>query len=308
MAINYAALLTEASQRLRNPRLMDRFFGWERRQADRYLVPHFRLLEKQGQVVWGAVVQANGMAYSPGENDLAANVVFSTDEYYDDRPIELMRIAAAVWYLKNKHPRDVNFARVASIVTNETNMVARHPLPDAITSGRCVYLTSTLLMRRRLPGGILTGPILPLVVAPEQTEANMLLPLQCWPDVLREHWRTRVSAVDPHPAVLALEYLEPPQRPVVKRDKPFSITERACQELLSVKRQQRMTRAFVRLAVTPAGHAANLTTDYDPLLDDLVTINGLKIIWRKEFAKSMANTTLDFKQTHIGAGFVFLDS
>src|SRR5207248_1939730 len=46
----------------------------------------------------------------------------------------------------------------------------------------------TIFHRGRLPGGVLKARLLPLVIAPEWTEANMILPLLCWPNELRDVW------------------------------------------------------------------------------------------------------------------------
>ncbi len=157
-----------------------------------------------------------------------------------------------------------------------------------------------------MPGRRLQASLLPLVAAPQETEIVMLLPMQCWSKELCDCW-TSIPEVEPHPVVLNLEYLEPPEAGSTPQTKPFSITPGAVQKLKTLIKKHKMKRAFVRLALVPEGHAMDLTEDYSQARDDLKIMHGLNVIWKKEFTDSLLNTTLDYRETSVGGGFMFLD-
>ncbi len=50
-------------------------------------------------------------------------------------------------------------------------------------------MTSTLVHRAFLPGGVLAGPFFPLLIDPDHPENNCVLPADYWPPVLALQWR-----------------------------------------------------------------------------------------------------------------------
>ncbi len=149
-----------------------------------------RVLET-GQVVWAALVQANQLLFEPGTLDCPAAAVYGLDPSFDRDPDELRRIAHELFALKGTTPADPALRQAADDITNEMARRYNMRLPDALTGGRDVYMTCIMVHRRHLPTGYLTQGLFPLVVAPGQTPATMILPSRYWGPELRFFWEMR---------------------------------------------------------------------------------------------------------------------
>jgi Fe-S cluster assembly iron-binding protein IscA len=148
----------------------------------------FGWLLKEGRVVWGAVTQANANAFVPSRTDVPGNTIFSPDPYFDDRPDELLRIAGSVSALKNATNVPAEFAGISALITDEKNFAINAPLPPGLTGGRQVFFTTTNFYRRSLPNTVLSDGLIPLLILPERTTANLLLPLAFWSPGLVTRW------------------------------------------------------------------------------------------------------------------------
>ncbi len=149
---------------------------------------HYRILEESGRVVWAAVVQANAGMFSPGVIDLPGVTVYSADPFYETHPQDLLVIAQACGQFKNTEPASEEFRPLARRITDEYDPTLRMPLPLQLTDGREVFLGASMFHRKRLPGGFLCASLFPMVIAPESTEVNMVLPLRYWSKILIEVW------------------------------------------------------------------------------------------------------------------------
>jgi hypothetical protein len=173
----FARLFGRASQ----PALPDDFHGTAQ-QGDQ--------LVSRGQVVWGAIAQANTLLFSHGPDNAPANVVWSQDPSFDDRPADLAEIGRAVFRLKDTTPDDPELLETARTLTNELNAVTDLEIPRKLTRGVRVRMTTTLMLRSCLPGGVLVGTFFPLLIDPEAPETNCVLPAPFWPAGLAAEWET----------------------------------------------------------------------------------------------------------------------
>jgi len=107
-----------------------------------------RAVLRKGQVVWGAIVQANTDLYRKGPSAMPANLVYSLDPYFDSHPGHLCAIATRIAKLKDKSPADPILAKVAAIVTDEMNMIANWRIPFILADGHEAFLTSTMIHPR----------------------------------------------------------------------------------------------------------------------------------------------------------------
>src|SRR5262249_4254606 len=148
-------------------------------------VPH---RPERGRGARGAGAQATRGMLTAGPHDLPGVTVYSLDGHYDDNPQDLREVGSALYDLKDTSPIDPELRTAADRMTDEYDMTVRAALPRKLTDGRLVHVAGTIFHRGRLPGGVLTARLLPLVIAPEWTEANMILPLLCWPNELRSAW------------------------------------------------------------------------------------------------------------------------
>lgn len=149
---------------------------------------HQQRIRDQGQVVWGAVVQANKRLFVPGPIDAPASVIFSEDPWFDDHPTALVQIADALFKLKGTQPADAQRRAFADLLTVETAPGMRFPVPTSMSEGRAIYHSSVVLPRKHLPRGLLAGQLLPMFLDPAGTGAVLLVPAAYWPRRFLASW------------------------------------------------------------------------------------------------------------------------
>ncbi|MGE0711442.1 MAG: hypothetical protein AB7N76_15760 [Planctomycetota bacterium] len=145
-------------------------------------------LLREGQVVWGAVVQANASLYGPGAEDSTATVLYSLDP-----ELELGRLLDMAHRLAEtkEHPID----RLSQALADEVERLLRARAAEWLTGdARDVFLAMIVVPRSYLPDARLRASFFPLLVAPEHTRAAMLLPSAYWGTALRQRWRELATA------------------------------------------------------------------------------------------------------------------
>ncbi|MEM7263845.1 MAG: hypothetical protein AAF488_17795 [Planctomycetota bacterium] len=163
---------------------------WMRGTPDRLLeiYRNQRALIERGQVVWGCIVQANVLLYEPGPDDCPAAVIYSPDPEMDGRLRLFRSISESLYRLKGSEPSSRSLQRFAETLTDEHERLMKLPVPRRLTHGTEVIYTSIMVPRKHVPGGYLAQSYFPLLVAPEITEATMILPVDFWAPGLIEAW------------------------------------------------------------------------------------------------------------------------
>lgn len=277
------------------------------------LAPHYRLLLEHGRVVWAVVAQAEDALYGHGVKDLMANTVYCDDPSSDADLDALRQVARDVFAVKNTKPADPQVAKIAGLITDEQNRALNVPLPDVMTGGRRVLFTTTLVHRRRLPTGYLADAALPIVIAPDMTPWNMLLPLRYWSPGLHGLWlradeRVPEELKQPHERRQVL-------RPLTAEEyypTPAVLTRSAAFEVRRVMAEQGVSagRSCLRVAIQfePAGfrYLVNLCEEPADREADFVTeSHGVRLVVDSRSAGYLAGTEIDFVATAGGRGFVF---
>jgi hypothetical protein len=147
-------------------------------------------LRRNGKVVWGHLIQANNLLYSPGGGDCPAEVVYSLD---DSNPIdveELGRVAGSLGSLKHARPEDPDLASVADYLTSEWTRVYGRPVPRAISPRHSCQISTIYIVRKHLPkpGQCLRQPLIPIIVHPAAPYVALALPSRYWPEALLRWW------------------------------------------------------------------------------------------------------------------------
>lgn len=145
-----------------------------------------RLL-KSGRVAWGALVEADDLLFSPGQEDGRATLLYSLDPWFDARPEALTQLAGTVLSFKNTRPEDPSMQLVAAFITDEMDRSMGWSLPTEL-SARPVRGAAFIVYRAHLPDGFLRGGVFPVLVHPD-TEAVMILPREFWPAEILEYWQ-----------------------------------------------------------------------------------------------------------------------
>lgn len=149
------------------------------------------LLLKNGNVVWGHLVQGNSGLFQPGKDDLYASLVYSPTLVTNDNLPELARIAWELYELKDKkieHPEVFDLKPIAAAITYEYRRSLLIKVPDSIARNQPVYFASMLVSRRHLPEGNLQSNWFPLLIAPSVTNETMILPCKYWHQDLLAAW------------------------------------------------------------------------------------------------------------------------
>lgn len=296
------------------PRDWDRDCGEDNVAAE--LVPHYRLLLDHGRVVWACVVQADDALFAPGHADGPANTVYGEDASFDVDVDALRRVAQQVFALKHTQPEDPQAAKVAALVGDEQNRALNILLPPSLTGGAAaaVCFTTTIVHRLRLPTGFLADGIVPVVVCPEHTPWNMLLPARYWPAALCDLWAKAAGAKAPAEAVRPVG-APPAARPIAPeayRANPVRLTERAALEVVEMMPGQGALPggAYLRVAVRQEGRTLRCVLDArqdapHPEHDYLTDSHGIRVAVDCHSAAYLLGTEIDFKVTDQGKGFVF---
>lgn len=146
-------------------------------------------LHQEGQIVWGALVQAHSQLFTAGETDHPALLVYSTDPHFDSRPHELRAIAKTIFKLKNGSHSDPAVQRYAKLVTDELDHGKGWKLPKALTAQN-VRCAAFMVFRKHLPNNILAAAWFPIFTH-ESTSAVMMVPEKFWPEKLTEMWNAK---------------------------------------------------------------------------------------------------------------------
>jgi hypothetical protein len=301
-----------------------RFFGIGRRPSDGIetgycgplLQPHYNTLLNKGRVAWGCVAQVNFQMFVPGEQHLPGVTAYSTDAHYDANPQDLLAIARACFQFKNTEPSDSDFQPLAARLTDEYDSTLRMVLPPRLTDGRTVFLGATLFHRVRLPEGVLRASLFPLLIATDETEVNMLLPLRYWSQMLRDDWPTLDAMLaDCHvtsaaPRVAELVDKPPPRRKFPHWDteaKPIFATQAMAETYRSIQKDWPSPGTlliFVMIRPDGTKHVEPIE-EYDRHLHIRFESNGVPFVIRKDQKERLAGLMMDYQNNVLTQGIVF---
>jgi len=155
-------------------------------------------LARHGRVRWARVVQANLKMFRPGTGDQVGEVVFDPSGRLAGDALD--RLGQALFELKGTRPRHPGLGWIAAHLTDERTRARGYPVP-ATLGARGGRLSSVVFHRAHLPGGRLSGQLLPVLVADEAPGLVAVLPERYWPSALRTQW-LRASVPPVHGAVV----------------------------------------------------------------------------------------------------------
>ncbi len=147
-------------------------------------------LYREGKVFYGCLVQANSNLFSNKiiSTNLPANIIYSTDPYYDTHPEELRDVASELYKYKNTYGAPEGINQVTTALTDEYERLFNIELPNYIANGRRVYFTTIIVFRKHLPKHRLIGPIFPIIARPPLVNTSIILPNRYWTKEMIEHF------------------------------------------------------------------------------------------------------------------------
>lgn len=147
-------------------------------------------VRRDGVVVWGHVIQANSLLFSPGDSNCPGDVVYSLDPRLPECHDELAAVASALFSLKHTLPADPDAASIAEHLSSEITRVFGKAVPESISPRLPCRMSSTLFLRKHLPepSRCLKRSLMPLIVHPKPPHFALVLPARYWPPDLIEWW------------------------------------------------------------------------------------------------------------------------
>jgi hypothetical protein len=145
-------------------------------------------LLQRGKVVWGSIVQANNLLFSPGPLTHPALIAFATSDAFDAEPQRLRDISGWVFSLKHTTPSDPLELKLAQLVTDELDR-GGFVVPGDLIGGVEIRGSALLVYREHIPGGFLRSGILPLLIS-DSIPAVMIVPSEYWPPELVALWQS----------------------------------------------------------------------------------------------------------------------
>lgn len=193
-------LLTESQDRWSQLRPRRSFFSWgfpEDDAADDRLAPATdkKALLYKGEVVWGVISRAFFPAYLPGRHTHYGSVVYAVD---NQAPYSVFEMAYRVNELRDgvTVPPE-GTVHIAAMIRDDHSDFSRVRLPSVLGAKGDAYLANLCLHRSRLPLGYVHDRLVPLLIAPTETEWCCLLPLRAWSPKLQEIWGSGSPAYYP---------------------------------------------------------------------------------------------------------------
>lgn len=149
------------------------------------------LLFQNGQIYFAYLIQANDMLFEDNNKlELPANVLFSTHPVAEKYPELLMEIGDELSSYKNMPESEIpeHFREIARILTAETDRsgaafsvsMPNPDRPDEMLGDIDLYFCSVIVFPKDLPHRVLDSPFLPVLAAPDQTPAVLILPKEYW--------------------------------------------------------------------------------------------------------------------------------
>jgi Fe-S cluster assembly iron-binding protein IscA len=281
------------------------------------LRPHYEILLDTGHIVWGTLAQVNTGMFLPGPNDLPGETVYSTDAYFDDHPRDLAEIGRAAFALKNTEPVDRNLQRVAALMTNEYDRTPRQPLPRQLTEGREVFLAITIFHRSCLPNGIVSARVFPLLIDPGRTEANMILPMPYWSDLLQGGWDNLDEKLAALPVTstarqVALDAEKETLEGTPSWDvetTPLSLTPAAAAKFRRILSEHDFPEVvYLLVGIHTDGERAgkkraDIAPSFHPTEECCFESQGVQVVVRLDHLEQMRGAIVDYQDSIFGSGF-----
>lgn len=172
-----------------------RHFWWRHRVRTEGWVKHHPPLEdiarrqseilQHGDIVWGAVVQANYKMFKGGMINYPGNLIYSREPAMDARPHVLQLAAQNMFRHKGGRAAGGDLQLIADMLQSERGAAIDLRVPLELTEGMQCFVTNVMFERRHLPRGRLDVSLLPILVEPRMCAAIV---------VPRWHWPAELSA------------------------------------------------------------------------------------------------------------------
>ena len=152
-----------------------------------------REIFRDGVVVWGHIIQANMVLFSPSQDqgdDAPGELVFAVDPSSRVTPEYLEGVAERLGSLRGSQNGNPELDQIGAYLEAETVRAFGWNVPQAISANVPCFISTTIFLRKHLPGGFLNKSFFPIVVSQGPTHFAMPLPERYWSPELKSWWMT----------------------------------------------------------------------------------------------------------------------
>ncbi|MCA8987469.1 MAG: hypothetical protein KDA78_07505 [Planctomycetaceae bacterium] len=164
---------------------------WLRMSPQDEMWVHFKNMQsiyENGMVVWGHVIQANGLLFEEGRDDCPGELVYSIDRKRRIDPELLAEVAHKLYRLKGTQPHDANLIPIADYLTDQLTRVYGMKVPRSICPTIPCRISTTFFVRKHLPEQRLCKTLMPILVNIEKPHVVAPLPARYWPQSFIDWW------------------------------------------------------------------------------------------------------------------------
>lgn len=135
-----------------------------------------------GKIYYAYLVEANNLLFEPKKYGMPTHpavVVYSPDEYFENNPLALRKLAEYMYRTKNS-----TNGWAGKLLNDELHYFANKQVPTELTDGREVYMTTIMIYRKHLPLGFISDSLFPIVAAPKSSTAVFVVDVKYWTEPL----------------------------------------------------------------------------------------------------------------------------
>ncbi|MGH6951162.1 MAG: hypothetical protein ACREH4_09830, partial [Vitreimonas sp.] len=122
------------------------------------------ILLREGDIVWGAVVQANRAMFAPGWFNYAGSMLYSRDEAITATPHILLSAVEEIYAAKGRRGLDGEMQAIADMLYDGRGAADDLRVPLYVTRDIQCYITNVIFDRSHLPRGKLDVKLMPILI------------------------------------------------------------------------------------------------------------------------------------------------
>ena len=164
---------------------------WDWQNDDlRHNIENWEKVFREGRLTWGHIIQVNSLMFEKGTDNCPGEIVIwcEKDQRFDADALELT--AHKLFELKgySVHLDDTEEKMFAEYLENQYLRVHGLKVPEHISEGYDLRVSTIFFQRRHIPAGVITNSLFPVLYLESNPMVPVMVPYKFWPKVLMEEW------------------------------------------------------------------------------------------------------------------------
>lgn len=165
-------------------------WDWENEDL-RHNVENWERVFKEGKLTWGHIIQVNTLMFEKTPENCPGEIIIwcEKNESFDPDTFEL--IAHKLYELKgySAHLDDAEEKMFSEYLENQLMRVHGIKVPERISEGLDIRVSTIFFQRRHIPGGVITNSLFPVLYRESDPMVPVMVPYRFWPKVLLQEWK-----------------------------------------------------------------------------------------------------------------------